>query len=409
MKKSILLFAGMFTISIASFGQFEAPQLSQDDFEKVKIHVGADFAMQYQLLKHHADSALIPLGTGFNLPTANLNVDALLAPGIEVNLTTYLSSRHHNETWVKGGYLIIDELPFLKSTGVDKIMNYLTFKVGDMEINYGDAHFLRSDNGNVIHNPLVGNYILDAFTTQVAFEAMYRYKGWLLMGALSNGSLKPALTGFTASDNTYTKFDTHKELAFYWKAGYDKKFSDEFRLRLTLSGYHCPKNHSGSLYNSDRAGSRYYFVMNRITSSANDVDVTKNHTSGNFGPGTTNKDNSFMVNLFTKYSGFEVFGTYEKFKGTLPNGTESEFCQFAAEGLVRFGKSEQFYTGLRYNTVSNNLDQSVSRVQLGTGWFLIEHIVVKLEYVIQNYNEFLTAYGKDAGFNGVMLEAAISF
>jgi phosphate-selective porin len=59
--------------------------------------------------------------------------------------------------------------------------------------------------------------------------------------------------------------------------------------------------------------------------------------------------------------------------------------------------------------VKNNLDQSVNRFQLAAGWFLIEQVVVKLEYVKQNYNEFLTAYGKDAGFNGVMFEAAISF
>ena len=47
--------------------------------------------------------------------------------------------------------------------------------------------------------------------------------------------------------------------------------------------------------------------MNRITNSANDVDVTKNHTSGNFGPGTATKDNSSYGNLFTKYKGLEVF------------------------------------------------------------------------------------------------------
>jgi hypothetical protein len=409
MRKRALIFGGAIVLSIASFGQFEAPKLSGDDFDNVKIHVGADFAMQYQVLKHHADSALIPLGTGFNLPTANLNVDALLAPGIKVNLTTYLSSRHHNETWVKGGYLVIDELPFLKSEGLNKVMDYLTLKVGDMEINYGDAHFRRSDNGNVINNPFVGNYILDAFSTQIAFEAMYRNKGWLLMGAVSNGSLKPSLTGYNASKKTYTAYDTHKELAFYWKAGYDKQFNDDLRLRLTLSGYHCPDNHSGSLYNSDRAGSRYYLVMNRITNSADDVDITKNQTSGNFGPGTTVKDNSIMANLFTKFKGLEFFGTYEKFKGKLPNGSNSEFNQYAAEGLYRFGKKEQFYSGLRYNSVMNNLDQSVNRVQLAAGWFLIDQVVLKLEYVKQDYNKFLTAYGQDAGFNGVMFEASISF
>ena len=91
MRKRTLLFLGAIALSIASFGQFETPQLSGEDFENVKIHVGADFAMQYQVINHHADSALIPLGTGFNLPTANSMYGSIACPGIKVSLTTYLS------------------------------------------------------------------------------------------------------------------------------------------------------------------------------------------------------------------------------------------------------------------------------------------------------------------------------
>ena len=45
-----------------------------------------------------------------------------------------------------------------------------TVRVGHIEINYGDAHFRRSDNGNAIYNPFVGNYIMDAFTTEIGGE-----------------------------------------------------------------------------------------------------------------------------------------------------------------------------------------------------------------------------------------------
>ena len=116
-----------------------------------------------------------------------------------------------------------------------------------------------------------------------------------------------------------------------------------------------------------------------------------------------------MASLFTKYHGLEVFGTYEMFRGTLPGGSDTEFNQYAAEGLYHFGKKEHFYGGLRYNLVRNNLDQSVNRFQLAAGWQVIEQVIIKLEYVKQNYKEFLTTYGEDAGFNGVMFETAISF
>jgi len=88
MKRIFLLSVITAVISLSLNAQFEEPQLKGQDFNKMKVRVGADFAMQYQLLNHYADSALIPLGKGFNLPTANLVVESLLAPGIKVNLTT---------------------------------------------------------------------------------------------------------------------------------------------------------------------------------------------------------------------------------------------------------------------------------------------------------------------------------
>jgi hypothetical protein len=410
MKKLLnLLFLVFVTISLSA-QQFEAPQDSGTNFQKLKVHVGADFAIQYQMLEHHADSALIPLGKGFNLPTANLNLNADLAPGIHLNLVTYLASRHHNDTWVKGGYIVFDKLPFLKSDFIDKVMDYLTITLGDMELNYGDAHFRRSDNGHVVTNPFVGNLIMDAFTTAPASEIMFRDKGILAMVAITSGTLNQTLTSFNAKDSTYTTYNAAQELAFYWKAGYDEQFTEDIRVRLTLSGYHNQKNHSGSLYGGDRTGSRYYLVMKNQTDQASDVDITSNHLTGNFNPGTLKKNNSYMLNLFTQIYGLEVFGTFEAVSGVNSSNLNTKFSQYAAEGIYRFGKEKQFYGGLRYNIV-NDLDnhQSVDRLQVGAGWFLIPSVLFKAEYVNQKYNDFIKQYGSDAGFKGFMIEAAISF
>lgn len=410
MKKTVgLIVAALF--SVAAFAQdFEPPQDEGADFDKTYVSIGADFAMQYQSLSHSADSALIPLGSNINLPTANFNIYAALAPGMHLKLVTYLSSRHHVEAWVKGGYLMMDELPFLKSDAVDNVMDYLTLRVGVMEVNYGDAHFRRSDNGNVMNNPFVGNYIMDAFTTAPAFELYFRSNGWMLMGALSSGSLRPDLVRYNSFAQSYTEYNFTEELAYYFKGGFDKTFSEDFRLRTMLSGYFNNNHHFGSLYYGDRAGSRYYLVMQQQTDTpSDDVDPSSGHTSGRWGPGFTDKNHAYMANLFAQYKGFEFFGTYEMTDGTSAfGGAEYSFSQYAVEGLYRFGGQDQFYAGARYNHVENDNDQSVDRMQIGGGWFITDEVMLKLEYVDQNYENFISQYGEEAGFKGFMFEAAVS-
>ncbi len=408
MKKINILIIALFVFASAYGQQFEEAKINGDSFEKLKVEVKADFALQYQGINHMADSSLIKIGSGINLPTANFTIDAHLDRGVKVRLTTYLSSRHHVESWVKGGYLLMDEMPFFNSEFVDGLMKNLTVRVGVMEVNFGDAHFRRSNNGNVTSNPFVGNYIMDAFTTAPAAEFLFRKDGWLLMAGINTGTLKPAIAGYS-SFSGYTEYNVGEELAYYWKAGLDKQLEEDFRLRATISGYHNAKQHFGSLYNGDRTGSRYYLVMKNQTGSPDDVNPASGHNTGRWGPGFTNKNNALMINLFAKYKGFEFFGTYETATGTTAfGGRDFDFNQYAIEGLYRFGKQEQFYVGGRYNSVENGSDQSVNRLQLGGGWKLNQYILLKAEYVDQNYTNF-TQYGMNAGFDGLMIEAAISF
>ena len=67
-----------------------------------------------------------------------------------------------NWTPVKDGFIQIDESPFNVAFFND-LMKYTTLKVGHFEVNYGDQHFRRSDNGMSFFNPFVGNLLIDAF------------------------------------------------------------------------------------------------------------------------------------------------------------------------------------------------------------------------------------------------------
>lgn len=387
--RKITAILAILLLSITSFGQqFEAEKIKADEFKDVKVKVGADFALQLQMLDHEAPTELIDLKHNFNLPTANLSLTADLAPGIQLYMNNYMSSRHHNEAWVEGGYLTIDKLPFLPAA--DNIMQYLTIKAGVMMPNYGDAHYFRSNNAAVFSNPFVGNWIMDAFTNNPGLEVMYRNNGILALVGTNNGRM-----------NYGRGNDIGEDLVFHWKLGYDTNINEDLRVRASVSGYHVGEGHSGStLWDGDRSGARYYNVMQLATAESD------NFRSGRWSPGANQTEmNSYMANLFVQFKGLEVFGIYENMKG-VRSGNDQHFTQTALQAIYRFGS---FYAGTRLNKVDNNDGSEVTRTNIGGGWYMINNVLVKLDYVDQKYDG--PAHGAIAGgkFNGLVLEAAISF
>jgi hypothetical protein len=112
---------------------FEAPKDESVAYNGFKLQWGAAFTQQFQGLDHSNTAApvlvtnagvttntnqLIRIGHGPNNATANLYLNGQLARGIRVAMTTYSSARHHNETWVKDGYLLVDASPMLTSVAV---------------------------------------------------------------------------------------------------------------------------------------------------------------------------------------------------------------------------------------------------------------------------------------------------
>jgi len=406
--KRIFLVISLLILGLGAFSQqFEDQKSDIPEFDKIKVKVGGDFAIQLQALDHSNTNdtiAFYDMVNNLNLPTANLNLDVYLAYGVKMHLRTYLSSRHHTEAWVKGGYVQFDRLDFISDGFLSGLMDITTLKFGLDEINYGDAHFRRTDNAYAINNPFVGNYIMDAFTTEAFGEVVIQKSGFVGVIGVSNGKLNQNVT-------VNTRYNHDNALSFYGKLGYDKQFTDDFRGRLTGSWYFNQGTSTGSyLYGGDRAGSRYYSVL--VVDGEGD-----NFTSGRFNP-RFSQITALQINPFIKYKGLEFFGIYE-----IANGGEEDddgsYTQLAADLLYRFGGSEQFYIGGRYNKVSGSQTSAsesfdIERYNIGGGWFITDNIVAKLEYVSQKYSgngivPTLGASYKGAEFNGLMLEAAISF
>jgi len=380
---------------------FEAPLEDSIPFNGLRVRVGGDFAMQFQSLSHSnsfAGDTLVALGSNFNLPTANLNIDVQMHRGVRLHLRTYLSSRHHPEAWVKGGHLSINRLDFIREGFLDNVMDHVTVRIGLDEINYGDYHFRRTDNAMGMYNPFVGNYILDGFTTEAFGEIYYRNNGFLIMGAISNGKLNQSVVNPSE--------DTENTPSFYGKIGYDKQLDSDLRVRLTASGYANTGDQTIFLYNGDRASSRYYNVMDNTAGEGDDWSGRLRLTV----PEVT----SFMINPFVKFKGLEFFGTYEIVNTVEFSGMDATYNQLAADLIYRFGSREQLYFGGRYNSVVGGdaaEGEDINRINIGGGWFLTENIMAKLEYVTQSYEGDGWAGSRFEGgeFDGIMLEALISF
>jgi hypothetical protein len=251
-----------------------------------------------------------------------------------------------------------------------------------------------------MYNPLVGNYILDAFTTEIGAEAYWRQHGVILMGGLTGGEVHGQVTA-----------PERRSPAYLGKIGVDRQLGPDLRVRLTGSTYISSKSASNTLFTGDRAGSPYYDVLEPVGSTE-----TANAWSGNVRPGFANVVHAYVVNPFVKYRGLELFGNVETATGKANAELQKRTIrQLAGEGTFRFAPHEQLYVAARYNRVAGQLagianDISVDRWQAGGGWFVTPLVLAKVEYVVQRYHDFPTTDIRNGGkFSGVMATGTVAF
>jgi hypothetical protein len=371
---------------------------------------------------------LYDLTSGFPLAQANLNLDVQLTDGVRVSLVSYMSSHHHNEFWVKGGYFQIDKVGFLNSEVMNRLWKNLTVKVGHMEVNYGDAHFRRNDGGNTMYNPFIENNLMDAFSTEIGGEVYWQKNGIIVMGGLTDGEIQGSVTK-----------QKDRQPSIYGKVGYDKTYNENTRVRLTGSFYNTRSSVSNTVYGGDRTGSNYQYVMEPMAAT-----LTGNAFSGRINPGFKDNVTAFMINPFVKFAGLELFGTYELAQGNsqVENGEiqysnpalgevekleNRKFNQYEADLVYRFGKGEKFYVGTKYNmldgtlafgqsTTATNINQGtrgdvqIQRMSVAAGWYVTRNIMLKGEWVNQSYKGYPEEHILSGGkFNGFVIQGSLGF
>jgi hypothetical protein len=213
-----------------------------------------------------------------------------------------------------------------------------------------------------------------------------------------------------------------RTFSYYGKLGVDRQLTDDLRVRLTGSAYGNSDAGRSTLYGGDRAGSRYYLVLENTQAT-----TAANASSGLINPGFSEEVLAFQVNPFVKFHGLELFGVIERATGRSLQEAEDidrAWTQYAVDGLYRFLPREQAYVGVRWNRVEGPLtgpavngaitaagdDVAINRFAIAAGWFTTRNMLLKVEYVRQSYDGFAPSDIRHGGeFNGFMVEGAITF
>jgi hypothetical protein len=168
---------------------------------------------------------------------------------------------------------------------------------------------------------------------------------------------------------------------------------------------------SDTLYSGDRAGSRYYFVLENTAATE-----SAQKDSGLLQPGFKNRVTAFQMNPFVKYRGLELFGVIERSKGgATTEPTDRTWHQYALDTVYRFATDDNLFVGARYNKAYGELpgiadNVGANRWQFSGGWFITANVLAKVEYVNQKYFGFPESNIKSGGkFHGLMAEGTIAF
>jgi hypothetical protein len=446
---------------------FEPSKNDTTKFTGIKIRIGGSFTQNYQALKstnkanYVATSAtnatnknllygiiktqdsLTSNLNGFNLAQANLNFDIQIQDGIRVFLENYMSSRHHNEFWVKGGYIQIDKLPMFGNP--EWFTKYLRVKIGHFQPNFGDFQYRRSDGGNTIFNPFAENLILDAFTTEIGGEVyVFPSKDVMVMAGMTSGFINGNIQPTPDAVNNFGIVRTKRSPSVFAKIAYDKQINSDLRFRISGSIYNNANSQRNTLFAGDRTGSNYFGVMEPATINGLPISIGTspsnpatqagpNFTSGRFDPSVANRVTAINISPFLKYKGLELQGGYDNIKGSaysdVANGSWNKrgWNQIYAEAVYRFF-SDQVYVGVRYvsangepggmrygandagKTVGAQAKVNINRLAFAAGYMPTRNMLLKVELLNQQYKDFpWSDYRYEAKLSGFMISAVIGF
>ena len=372
----------------------------------LKISGVTSGAIQY--LKEDNDLHNLPtVPWGFQSARGNLNFSAHVADGINIFFNAFLSSNHHVGQWYDDeGYITISKLP--ESADVlglnNSIFKYVTLKAGFIPVDYGLWWEIRSDNADVQRNPLIGNYIVDANDVEPSVELKTKPALFNALVAFGNGT--------TTGD--FTPGRGNEVNAKVW-LDMNKKFdlaASIYRSNQANNGTGYPTGGSTTdLYAGNRSGSQYSGIFG------------DNPEAGDIAPEAGQNVTAYQFDGYYNALPFKVFGMYGYTKdadinGSAP-GTPQESWSYYG-GDITYYLTPALYVAGRYSAASSSMYKGINvsanlvnanRIQIGAGVWVTKTMLLKLEYVNQQYKNFpvSSGYGNNARFHGFTTQFSVAF
>jgi len=139
------------------------------DYPKVKVALYG--ALNWQALD---GSGMFASGAsdGFDNPVVNGEIFGQLQENIDFYTEYYLVKKDDPGTFLfSEGYIVFKGLPDDKNVfGLNVLLEKIDVKMGLFELDFGNTHKERSDGGNTINNPLIGNYLVDPVAKEAGVQ-----------------------------------------------------------------------------------------------------------------------------------------------------------------------------------------------------------------------------------------------
>ncbi len=381
-----------------------------------RLSLDADVLTRFQTIDSEAGGTSNTQKTGFNSTRGNLHFYWEIIAGVDAKAEFWVNPAPNAINDRDPGDLVFNEAYITLS----ELHPEIDLKFGEFEVDFGTIRLDRTENGQALDNPLVGNYLVDPVGVQPGIQIFGDKTQFSWAISLTNGRADVQETGGGSGADQYTS-------------------GSEFAYTVRLQGEITPKaTVATSVYRADRQealenagavsgaatieegasnlfGAQYQAGIYQGLAGAGGGFYSP--VVGNFNTGGADVT-AWQFDAGYCASGFKTqleahYGNMVDDAGgsTIDGAVDQDWEYWGVQG--RYNLFPQFYGVVRYSEAEDEaaaasaLTDEYEKIQVGLGHSPNENTLAKLEYVSQaNESDGLA---NDAAFNGFIAELAATF